>query len=624
MMGYILLLLLLINMSSFISIMFNKKIELTFILSIVFQALFLYLFGIAFNNLLIGFHFLIGINIISFIIMMVKIIKNRQLLQLIIRPSLFIIIVVFLLFSWASFSQMATVWDEFSHWALSAKNMFMLNNLGTGLDSTIVAKSYLSGTSIFQYYCLKLFGEYKESVLFLSMSIFTISPLFILLTNVNKLKEVFSIKTIFSVLIIFFLPLLVIWNAYSSLYVDATLGIYFFVALYYCFCIKKKSFFDYLFLSTILSALIIIKDFGFVLSLLVFLIMSFMVLFSEKLEKKSMYVKKILVNILILLPSLLIRYSWIFFLSLYGEKSGISSNTFSLVISSYKKIFMFNTGDYRLKVLCNFIREIFNGRMVDSFINISIAAFLIIFIFTMGYIYSKSKKDQKRFILCSIISSLLGFLGYSIIVFSCYISIFSEYEALRLASFNRYFSPYIIGLLLLMVISIIKNINTKKCICVLFLVVFFSLQPISYLSISLLAPQSWISSKNIRERYVNLGEKVKKIVKKEDSVFIVSRCSDGFDFWVMRYELTPIKTNKNNFPWSIGNICYESDQWSSDYEVEDFWNLVNKDYDYIILLNIDDYFENKYSSMFNTKLNSDQIYRIVKNTKSKFHFELEE
>ena len=49
------------------------------------------------------------------------------------------------------------------------------------------------------------------------------------------------------------------------------------------------------------------------------------------------------------------------------------------------------------------------------------------------------------------------------------------------------------------------------------------------------------------------------------------------------------------------------------------WNAAR-----FVLLNIDDYFENKYSSMFNTKLNSDQIYRIVKNTKSKFHFELEE
>lgn len=56
-------------------------------------------------------------------------------------------------------------WDEFSHWALSAKVMYALDQLVTR-DSVIAFKAYPPAGSVFQYFVARCFGYTEANVLF--------------------------------------------------------------------------------------------------------------------------------------------------------------------------------------------------------------------------------------------------------------------------------------------------------------------------------------------------------------------------------------------------------------------------------------------------------------------------
>ena len=170
-MEYILLIFLLLNTSLFYSTIFNKKIEQTIFLSIFSYIFILFVFGI-FSILNVGFITILILNGILFIINVHSFIKRKiDLNKNVLTTGLILFIISYLIIVWQSFGKLANSWDEFSHWALVVKNMYGLGNLGLGSDSTVMVKTYLSGTSLFQYFCTKLCGEFRESMLYVGMDL---------------------------------------------------------------------------------------------------------------------------------------------------------------------------------------------------------------------------------------------------------------------------------------------------------------------------------------------------------------------------------------------------------------------------------------------------------------------
>lgn len=612
-MAYILLIFLLLNTSFFYSTIFNKKIEQTIFLSIFSYILILFTFGVL-GSLSLGYMLIIiynilllGFNIYSFIKKKINLNKN------VLTMGLILFIISYIVIVWQSLGKLASSWDEFSHWALVVKNMYGLNNLGIGSDSTVMIKDYLSGTSLFQYFCVKLCGEFKESMLYVGMDLIILSvivPIF----SVFKDRRNFLGYILFFIL--FFIPTLFYPTIYYSLYVDGILGLTFAYGLYSYFNNRenKLSAFDIINLIASFSMLIFIKDFGIVLLLISF----FIILIDNMFIRNKFSIKNIIhqnyLIVITIIPALLIKIVWKITLVLYGViGDGSSSN----ILQTVKNLITLNLMDYQTEVIASFTDATFNTTLTNTFIPITyVVAVLIVMI--IGYFAIQNvKKDNKSTIKLLVTLTVLGAAAYAGLILLAYISVFSSYEALKLASFTRYMGTYALGAIYIALAIYVKIVSSNDKKIGNFTMLLLGLFMINFsfstlLNLTIFAPSSSNNSKNVRASYDEFSEKTSKYINKDDCLYFISTNDNGIDYYIARYELTPNKMNEN-FAWSIGISYSEEDIWTV-YKTSDTWrNELIEDYNYVYLYDIDEQFINQFSTLFIDKnIQDNQLYQVVK------------
>lgn len=612
-MEYILLILLLLNTSLFYSILFNKKIEQTIFLSIFSYILILFIFGVL-GSLNIGFIAILVINGLLFVFNIYSLVKKKiNLNKKVLTTGLILFIISYLIIIWQSLGRLASAWDEFSHWALVVKNMYGLGNLGIGSDSTVMIKDYLSGTSLFQYFCVKLCGEFKESMLYVGMDLIIIS-LIIPIFNVFKKKNNFLSYILFFIL--FFIPTLFYPTLYASLYVDGILGLTFAYTLYSYFDNRKNklSTFDIINLMASFSMLVFIKDFGIVLLLISFVIILIDNMFiRNKFSIKNVISQNYLI-IITIIPALLIKIVWKITLILYGV---LGDGSGSNILQTVKNLISLNLMDYQTEVITSFADATFNTTLTNTFIPITYIIAMIITMIIGYFVIRNAKKENKNTMKLLITLTILGGIAYAGLILLAYISVFSSYEALRLASFTRYMGTYALGAIYIAIAIYIKiaSSNDKKLgtftmILLGIFIINFSFSTL--LNLTILAPSNSNISKDVRASYDEFREKTRKHIDKEDYLYFVSNNDNGIDYYIARYELTPYKMNKK-FAWSIGTPYSEEDIWTI-YKSSDTWReeLIN-DYNYVYLYDIDEQFISQFSTLFIDKdIQDNQLYRVVK------------
>ncbi len=612
-MEYILLIFLLLNTSLFYSTIFNKKIEQTIFLSIFSYIFILFVFGI-FSILNVGFITILILNGILFIINVHSFIKRKiDLNKNVLTTGLILFIISYLIIVWQSFGKLANSWDEFSHWALVVKNMYGLGNLGLGSDSTVMIKTYLSGTSLFQYFCTKLCGEFRESMLYVGMDLLIISLIVPIFKTFKKKNNFLGYILYF---ILFFLPTFFYPTVYQTLYVDAVLGLAFAYSLYSYFSNRKKSLdkFDIINLIASFSMLILIKDFGLVLMLIAFAIILIDNMFIRNKFNIKNIVKDNYLLFITILPALLIKIVWIITLTLNNVNSSSSGSS---IINTVKNLITLNLMDYQTGVITSFADATFNTSLTSTFIPLSYVTILIITIIIGYFLIRNTKKESKNTNKVLVIFSILGAIAYSGLLLVAYLAIFSEYEAARLASFTRYMGTYALGLLYIVIALYVdcthsneKNLGVFTMLLLTFFTINFSFS--TFLNLTVFASANSNITKDVREPYKEFRKKSKKYIKKNDYLYFISTNDNGIDYYIARYELTPYKMNKN-FAWSIGVPYSKEDIWTV-YKTSDTWRQeLIKEYDYVYLFDIDEKFIDQYNKLFiNGDIKDNQLYKVVK------------
>lgn len=615
-MSYILLIAIVLNTSLSYSIYFNKKIEETIFLSILGKILILFLTGVTIS-LEIGFYLIILLNIILFIYNILNLWKNKNIIKTnILTIGLWLFLISCLLFIWITYGRVAVVWDEFSHWALVVKNMYGLNNFGIGPDGTVMAKNYLSGTSLFQYFATKLSGEFNESILYFSMDLMVISFVLPMFKNIKKYKKI-SPYLIF--LLVLFIPTIFYPDIYNTLYVDAILGIAFSYALYsyllnYNDGLNK---FNLINLSASLLMLIFIKEIGLVLAFLVLVIILLDNLFIR--NKFEFNIKKIWnenkLILLTFLPLIIVKILWIVYMNNYDVNSLLDNNS---IFDAIKNLLFGNITPTYVEVGSNFIKSLFYHPLVDSsYLTTTYVSSIGIFIASSYIIIINLKKEKTKssYILSNSLI-VLGALGYALMLLLSYLSVFSEYEASRLASFQRYISTYSLGMLLLVSAQFLNNfsLDNKKqnaFLITLFIALIYFGNHTAYLN-TIFARINVNNSYEVRQNYQIFKNKINKYVEKDERIYFISTDDKGFDYWVSRYEITPKKMNLN-YGWSIGNKYNEEDIWTIFKTTEEWKQELFKDYDYVYLFDIDEPFIQQYGELFSNSIENNQLYKINKN-----------
>lgn len=196
-----------------------------------------------------------------------------------------------------------------------------------------------------------------------------------------------------------------------------------------------------------------------------------------------------------------------------------------------------------------------------------------------------------------------------------YVSRFSEYEATRLASFERYMgSAYLVLLLFVALAALWLASNAPGVVGTLLSVALLALSvacaPAEDVA-SLATRSSVASAADFRAVYAPFSERILAQCAPGDDVYFVSQGSSGLDFWVVRFGSRPVVID--NYPWSLGPAVDEGDVWSEDPGPEAWIDaLVEGGFEYVAVYRSDDRLSGEYAPAFQdpSSIGDETLYRV--------------
>lgn len=622
MLGLILILVYLLVSSASLAILFKEKIEHTLATTIFFTIIFFYIMAL-FGKLKYG----LVICFIFFIIMLINLIyrfifkKDSSHLKYLITGGL-VIFLMFFVINWIMSShRLLSAWDEFSHWGLVSKNMYYLDVLGSSNKATTNFKGYPPAIALFQYFWNKLYGGFAEGNLFRATNIFSFSLILPMISKSSKQISTYLLNS----LILLILPLSFFDSFYSTVYVDAILGILF---AYILFSYYTSDFSNLNLLNIFLASAILIltKASGMGLVLIAFLI-----IFTDQLIFSNMPIKKKIKKLsTYFLVIILTNQSWKFHLKYHDSTA--AWNTSKVTLGNLLKIKKGEGEPYQYEVLENFIHKIFGEVFNTHFFNITIFSWLILAICLAVLVSNllKRQDDAKRYNF-AFIGVITGAVIYSISMLVLYLFTYSEYEAIRLASISRYLNTYLLAMFLFLLSILCYCIGNKKIVInptkhsfYILLILLLLTNTDAVASYSFLNNIKINQTISTREPYTDL-EKVKHTIEKNEAknkperLYFIAQGDKGYDYWVARYTLTPYFIN-SNMTWSIGEKSNEEDIWTKEKSLKDWKQELVEEYTYVYIYKTNESFAERFNSLFeNKEVEARALYRVNKSEGAQQH-----
>lgn len=583
------------------SYIFNKKIE--YILPLITASISLVLYSFAYFGVRsLGVTFVLMALMTSVIYAAYKKVHSRDRINQVFKSAGLIYFILMTIFAYIiSRGFMFSAWDEFSHWGLVLKNIFLSNDFGNLASSTTYFKEYPQGISLFSGFITHFSKTFSEPNALFGILILSYSQLAIIFTKI-KYTDWKKLSLISSIL--FVLPIAFFGSFYSTIYVDAIMGLIFGNILYFNYVYHKKDFFYAVYMGLQFYLLANTKQIGIGLVLIAFLAILIDFLRSNKLKpfKPFLLNKKneLIFMFIPLVVGILTNLSW----TLYVKSHHISElfQISGIKLSDILNLFGGNAPAYRKATIVNFIMHFFTvsqrGAMFFSYFLIS-----VILLLTMLYIYKKTQtNNQRSFALQSF--SFIGLYIYAGAILFMYLFAFSEYEAQNLASIDRYLGTYLLGLLMLSLFILIdyfvksqRDQNSQNLKLAFLLVSLLFIVPVpNLINDTLLSHTTNISKQQMRAPYEDIKQYMSILNAKTDRVYIISQDTEGFDYWVLRYDFTPIQVSPN-FTWSLGAPYSSSDIWTVNKTAQE-WSKDLENYTYVYLYSVDDRFINNYGQLF--------------------------
>ncbi len=620
------LLCVLISGSFFASTFFNKEFERVLPITCMSIAVLLYFFGL-FNALGLGFFVVLFLSFLLCVVSVIYLIYKKNFSKFyshFITPAFFIFLLLFFVLSFCNSGKLACVWDEFSHWVDSVKVMWTLDDFVTNPESHSAFQSYPPIMSLFQYFFQKLVGflnlgtTFVESKVFLAKQIFSLSFFFPFL----RYKNANALKSIGTALALFVFPLFFFGTFYKDAYIDSFVGILAGAGFATILLEKQKNFLYNLYVSLICFCVVLAKDVGLIFA--IFIAISYMVDVLFRIEWKTntkvQKVRSLCFSALPLFSALLAKITWK--MELTFSKINISFGGLPDIGHYTKMFFLKNDTTYLQTVVENFKNAFFEKRINIEVLNLGLSYFhLTLFafacVFLIASIINKKEisKKEKTSQLCVLMVLVLLLLFYVYSLGATYVSNFSEYEALNLASYPRYMNIAYLAVFTVLILYFLKHISNHskswKMHCVSLLVVVLTISPVVELK-NLLNRDYVKASVSTRASYQNIVSDITTHCEENAHIFFISQENSGFDYWVTRYNVRP-KLIDNSWAWSLGEKpFYSGDIWTNKKTPEQLKQLlIQSKYDYVAIYKKNDYFIKTYSSLFEnaSEIDNNTLFR---------------
>lgn len=531
--GYIWLSLYVLFVSCAIAILAKKRIAQAMPITVFTSIVILYLIGLFVGYITVGVVVCYVIGIGSFGFCIFSSIKNWKNVRAIISKDL-ILIGVLLLWSFAiSYGRVFLGIDEFSHWGLVIKNIFILDHFPTLVDSNIIFSGYPPAMALWQNFACHMSGHMDEGIVYFSTCIL-LGSCILGMIGTSKIYIGNVKKSICAFVLFLMVPLVFSITTYSSITVDPILGIGFAYILILGFK-SDKYITDKIAIFMALTTLSLIKATGLFLGVVAIVLMLVTEISNKKLTKWSVaeYVGYIFGAVLIG------KVSWEIHIKLAEVNE--AWNMSGLTMNSFIELIQGNAPQYRYEAIGVFFRGLWTVPVIES-LRINYIILLLIWIILSVVAIRISEQSKRKNLKIYTIGISVGMIIFTISLLVLYLFTFSPGEAVNLASFGRYLKTFFVAMYFFVLYQLFEIVSCKITGKVVTRIMSFAAGVVLLISIGLYrwAPFELLniqSRQAYRDRFAAVEENVNTYSKDE--------ATDGFDMpdWrdalVINYIYTP-------------------------------------------------------------------------------------
>jgi hypothetical protein len=190
-----------------------------------------------------------------------------------------------------------------------------------------------------------------------------------------------------------------------------------------------------------------------------------------------------------------------------------------------------------------------------------------------------------------------GAFAYVAVLIFSFLVLFTEYEGVRLASFERYLSTYTFAWFLILYTLLSAEIFRRKLkyalplqlVCISLTIYFV---PKLYFQ-EVRNIQSIGPVNDLRVSVDRFALMVKKHIAKDEKVYFIAQNTNGLERAVFTYAMLPF-TSSMEWCWSLGQKYFEGDVWTCNTSLES----VLKGYTYLALYSADEQFWKNNGTLF--------------------------
>lgn len=501
------------------------------------------------------------------------------------------------------------LWDEFSFWAASTRLIYTTDLLFKE-NSPIFFKSYPPIQQLFQYYILQFFSWSEKNTLF-AHNIWLLSGV-LCVASLPKAGVLTKIALFLSVATLLY----AFGYSLSSLYSDALLGICFAAALTFA---AKEARDTGVWLAFIFSliVLILLKEIGILLALVATAVYTANLLFTpgnftNEQPWMSFWsgIKAHWIRLLAICGvTLFVMQSWAWYVKSIGASRSISTPTISLWRDAAFQ-----------KRLSTTLDEFVRRTVEADFVSISAyfverhptILMVLVGLLTLSALSVRLAKAGRR-LYCGVMIGIvcLGFCGYLAALLLSYLIVFTEYEGVRLASFERYLSTYLVAWASFVLVKLFDDSDAwrHRMGAVVALVCFLVLTAMTsgQLQKELRGIRSGGPDHSLRLDIESFAAEIKKHIYPGDKTYFVAQNSNGLERVMFYYAMLP-NTVSTKWCWSLGQKYFDGDVWTCNQSLQE---LIG-DFEYLALYRGDDQFWRNNKSYFDPTSTDDRrgLYKV--------------
>ena len=602
--------------SVFCAARFGKRFEQTVPLYAMGMVLVLFGFGLL-GALDVGVACLYLMSAVLYVLAAVQLARKRDLrgfLENLVTPGSVIFALGCVLLSLWNRGKVASGWDEFSHWVDIVKAMLSVGDFGTNPAAESAFQSYPPAMALFQYSLQKLYMWLNPGYFFSEWRVYFAYQVFFLSVMVLFFRDVTfrePVRILQYCLIIFVMPLLFYRNLYSTVYIDPILGILFAAGMADSMLRTKRDGWHSAYICMICAVLTLMKDVGFVFGMILGITYAVAALLDAQMPLKKRWLTAPLALVSAWLPKML----WAWEIQTSGARISFDRDVQWPVLLD---VILGRDTSYRSQLVGTYWDTLFSKGIMLEQVTAEISYVTLTGIFLYGllllwFLYRKRHPDQgTRY------GILMGIAGFTLPAYMAglcviYMFKFSEYEAVRLASMDRYLNIAFLGIWLLILLLLVHWMGrycrrrTLKLVVLLLLVLA---APLSQFK-DFVQGQHIRDSINTRAPYEVLSKEIQKKCDGDDRIYYISQESSGFDYWISRFNARP-NSFSGNFTWSIGEPFYEGDVWTKAMTPEQWQEILLAQYDYVAIYKLNAYFVEHFGMLFADPdaISENTLYRV--------------